>query len=493
MSASVAAMIKAVEPEWSIQILETLPDIAQESSWCGNNAGTGHSALCELNYTPQDDDGHINFSKAVQIAEQFQVSRQWWSHMVESGKFNDDTFIHRTPHMSFVHDEVGDKNCDFLRRRWEHMKEMPLFNTMEFTDSYEEIKEWAPLLTDGRPKGEKKLALTRIKEGTDVNFGKITRQLCNYLSANGAEVACDNEVTELERLEGRSHNWRLTVYPKDQQHYLIDAKHVFIGAGGNAILLLQKSGIPEINGYSGFPISGQFLVCRDQSAVAKHPSKIYSLAAVGAPPMSVPHMDIRYWDDEKLLLFGPFAGFSPNFTKQGSLFDLTANLNPFNLVPAAAAGAQNLDLVAYLANELSTGHGGHMKAVRDFWPNAQDGDWTLHTAGQRVQIMKGDQAKLGKIQMGTEVLVNHDRTIGGLMGASPGASVSVDIALETLQKMFPEKYANEWQPTLKSMIPGLGLKLNQDPDLHKDIFAKTSEILKIRAEDPQDKAGDNYR
>merc|ERR1712066_609941 len=250
----------------------------------------------------------------------------------------------------------------------------------------------------------------------------------------------------------------------------VRSKFVFVGAGGWALLLLQKSKIPEIRGFMGFPISGEFLVCQNPDVVDKHPSKVYGKAAIGAPPMSVPHLDKRIISGKHMLLFGPFAGFSPRYLKTGSLLDLFKSIRPHNLIPAAAAGLQNLDLTVYLVKQLLATDNHKFAELKNFVPTAKPEDWLLVTAGQRVQIMKKDPKKIGILQFGTEVVASADGSICGLLGASPGASTAVQVALDVLSKCFSTNGKFErWTPKLKTMIESYGTKLSDNPAVFKSI------------------------
>ena len=193
----------------------------------------------------------------------------------------------------------------------------------------EQIRAWAPLLIEGREPGQR-LAASRNTGGTDVDFGSLTRQLITAMAGAGAEVRFGHKVTGLTR--GADGRWEVKVKNKAAGSELVDrARFVFVGAGGGALPLLQKSGIPEAKGFGGFPVSGQFLRCTDESVVNQHMAKVYGQAAVGAPPMSVPHLDTRFVNGKRSLLFGPYAGFSTNFLKTGSYLDLPLSVRPHNL------------------------------------------------------------------------------------------------------------------------------------------------------------------
>ncbi|GAA0958215.1 malate:quinone oxidoreductase [Frigoribacterium faeni] len=475
MSATLGAMIKQLEPDWSIEILEALDDVALESSNPWNNAGTGHSALCELNYTPEKADGMIDTTSAVKVNEQFQVSRQFWSYLVAEGALPEpDAFINSTPHMSFV---WGDKNVEYLRKRHEALRDHPLFQGLEFSTDRERIAEWAPLLTAGRALGQP-IAATRIAAGTDVDFGSLTRLLMTDLQSKGAVLELGHRVTDLTRRPDGG--WRIAVRPTGGTARTIDARFVFVGAGGGALHLLQKSGIREIEGFGGFPVSGEFLRTDDPAVVARHQAKVYGKAAVGSPPMSVPHLDTRVVDGQASLMFGPYAGFSPKFLKSGSWFDLFASIRPHNLYPMIRAGVANLSLVKYLVGQLLASKSTKFEALREFVPDADPKDWYRITAGQRVQVIKKDPKKGGVLQFGTEVVAAADGTIAGLLGASPGASTAVPIMLDVLQRCFPSRIEG-WQPTLRRMIPTYGEQLATDEARAAATLGSTAEALRIQA------------
>jgi len=474
MSATLGAIIKQLQPDWSIQIFETLSDVAQESSNPWNNAGTGHAALCELNYTKEQPDGTFDISSAVTVNEQFQLSRQFWSHLVDSGLIPDpQSFINPVPHMSFV---WGEENVDYLRRRYEALKDHPLFAGLEFSDDPKVIRSWAPVLLPGRKKAQK-IAATRMQGGTDVDFGALTRNLVTYLTDNGATLRTEHKVVGLTK--ERSGLWRIRArHTVGHTPATYRAKFVFVGAGGGALSLLQKSGIKEIRGYAGFPISGQFLRTDNPALVAKHTAKVYGKASVGAPPMSVPHLDTRVVDGNASLMFGPYAGFSTKFLKTGSFLDLPFSIRPGNIVTMLAVAKDNLDLVAYLVKEVVATRAKKLDSLRAFMPDANPDDWYQITAGQRVQVMKKDAKKGGVLQFGTEVVASADGTIAGLLGASPGASTAVPIMLTLIERCFPDQIES-WRGQITEMIPTYGTKLSSDPTLAATSMAATSKVLSI--------------
>lgn len=475
MSATLGVLLRQLQPDWDIQIYERLGDVALESSNPWNNAGTGHSALCELNYTPERADGSIDIASAVKVNEQFQVSRQFWSHLVEIGALpHPGSFINATPHMSFV---WGADNVRYLRKRFEALKDHPLFQGMEYSEDARVIRSWAPLMIPGRAKSQP-IAATRIAAGTDVDFGSLTHLLTRSLVDGGARLNTEVRVTNLKRQ--RDGLWSLSL-----KHDLggtpirpVTARFVFVGAGGYALGLLQKSGIKEIRGYGGFPVSGEFLRTDNPELVARHRAKVYGKAAVGSPPMSVPHLDLRVVDGTGSLMFGPYAGFSPKFLKSGSIVDLFASIRWHNIFPMIAAGLGNLGLVKYLVGQLLARPSTKFAELQNFVPHGKPEDWYRITAGQRVQVIKKDRKKIGVLQFGTEVVAAADGSIAGLLGASPGASTAVPIMLGLIEKCFPDRLA-AWTPGLKRMIPSYGTQLSDDPAAAAGTIQRTATALEI--------------
>lgn len=474
MSATLGTILKQLEPSWSIQIFEALPEVAQESSNPWNNAGTGHSALCELNYTKDLPDGTVDISSAVKINEQFQISRQFWSYLVKRDFLPDpEGFISPVPHMSFV---WGDDNVAFLKRRFDALKEHPLFAGMEYSEDPAVIHSWAPTLMPGRPKSQR-IAATRMDAGTDVDFGALTRDLTSYLTSNGAVLSVDERVTGLRRM--RDGLWRIRLRRTIGKYTsTVHARFVFVGAGGGALGLLQKSRIPEARGYGGFPVSGQFLRTDNPALVAQHRAKVYGKASVGAPPMSVPHLDTRVVDGTASLMFGPYAGFSPKFLKTGSWLDLPLSIRPGNIIPMLAAFKDNLDLSWYLVTQLLASKRTKFAALREFMPDARPSDWYQITAGQRVQVIKKDAKKGGILQFGTEVVTGADGSIAGLLGASPGASTAVPIMFELIGRCFPDRI-KEWTPAIRAMVPSYGKQLSDAPTLAGKTLATTAKVLEL--------------
>ncbi|MBK5443283.1 malate:quinone oxidoreductase [Peribacillus sp. TH24] len=473
MSATLGTLLKELVPDWKITVFEKLADAGEESSNEWNNAGTGHSALCELNYTVEKPDGSVDISKAIKINEQFQLSRQFWSYLVNSNLIgNPQDFIMPLPHLSYVH---GEENVKFLKKRFEAMSNNPLFEGMEFSDDPEKLMEWIPVMLKDRTLNEP-IAATKIDSGTDVNFGALTRLLFDHLKTKNVDINYKHSVNNIKRTSDGL--WELKVKNLDsgtvERH---TAKFVFIGAGGGSLHLLQKTGIPEGKHIGGFPVSGIFMVCNNPEIAEQHHGKVYGKASVGAPPMSVPHLDTRYINNQKSLLFGPFAGFSPKFLKNGSMLDLVTSVKPDNLVTMLAAGAKEMSLTKYLIQQLMLSKEQRMEELREFVPNAKSEDWDLVVAGQRVQVIKDTvEGGKGTLQFGTEVVSDADGTIAALLGASPGASTAVHVMLEVMRKCFPQ-HLKEWEPKLKEMIPSYGVSLVENPELFHELHASTAQAL----------------
>ncbi|MGP9436237.1 malate:quinone oxidoreductase [Ewingella sp. AOP8-B2-18] len=478
MSATLGTYLQELEPDWSINMVERLDGVAEESSNGWNNAGTGHSALAEMNYTPEKADGSIDISKAVEVNEGFQISRQFWSYQVENGVLhNPRSFINSVPHMSFV---WGDANVDFLHKRYLALQKSTLFRGMEYSQDPTKIKEWIPLVMEGRDPNQK-IAATRIPIGTDVNFGEITHQLVASLQKNqNFSLSLGHEVRDIKR--NPDNTWNVTVadLKNNGKESVVKAKFVFIGAGGASLTLLQKSGIPEADNYGGFPVGGQFLVTENPEIVNRHLAKVYGKASVGAPPMSVPHLDTRVFNGKRVLLFGPFATFSSKFLKNGSLWDLFGSVNFSNIGPMTDVGIDNFDLVKYLISQVMLSDNDRYEALKEYFPDAKKEDWRLWTAGQRVQIIKKDPKEGGVLRLGTEVVSSKDGSIAALLGASPGASTAAPIMLHLMETVFKDKVATpEWQTKLKQIIPSYGTKLNGNVEATEKELGYTSRVLQL--------------
>ncbi|MBT2563412.1 malate:quinone oxidoreductase [Pedobacter sp. ISL-68] len=477
MSATLGVLLKQLEPNLSIEIYERLDIAAAESSDAWNNAGTGHSAFCELNYTPEKKDGTVEIKKAVQIAEHFEVSKQFWSYLVNKGLVSDPcNFIRNIPHMSFV---WGKKNVEYLKKRYDALTQCDLFSDMQYTEDTELVRNWAPLIMDGRKKSEK-VAATKMDLGTDVNFGTLTRDMFNNLKEqSNVNLHFNHEIRDLKK--NKDGNWIVKVKDLetgDKRKRV--AKFVFIGAGGGSLPLLEKSDIPEGKGFGGFPVSGQWLKCTNEEIIKKHHAKVYGKAAVGAPPMSVPHLDTRMINGKQALLFGPYAGFSTKFLKNGSFLDLPKSIKFNNIRPMLSAGLHNLDLTKYLIEQVRQSPEDRLEALKEYLPTAELKDWELEYAGQRVQVIKKDEKQGGILEFGTEVVSAADGSIAALLGASPGASTAVSIMLDLLNRCFAEDLAtDEWQAKIREMIPTYGKALAQDPELCKETRTRTSKVLKI--------------
>ena len=480
MSSTLASLLHALDPELRLLLVERLEGPALESSAAVNNAGTGHAANCELNYTPPQPDGTVATAKALTINAAFERSLEFWASLAETGLLDPGSFLHQVPHLSLV---WGQGDVAFLKQRHHQLSELPAFSAMKWSEDPAEIADWMPLVMEGRRR-DQPLAATRIERGVDLDFGALTRGLLQPLQTAGAlEVCFGTTVQGLKRLRTpamTSGDWRVELKGALGRRS-VQAPFVFLGAGGGALPLLQTSGIPEAADYAGFPVSGQWLVCGKSELVERHHAKVYGKAKVGAPPMSVPHLDTRWIDGQRSLLFGPYAGFSSKFLKTGSLLDLPLSVRPTNLLPMLQVGVHNLPLVKYLINQLRQSETDRMEALRAFLPQARDEDWTLSVAGQRVQIIKRTKEG-GKLQMGTEVVTAADGSLAALLGASPGASTSVRIMLEVLERCFASRLACDvWQQRLHALIPSYGQDLNADVELLVNTRQRSDALLGLSA------------
>ncbi|MCF1442639.1 malate dehydrogenase (quinone) [Ralstonia pseudosolanacearum] len=477
MSSTLGVWLHELEPDWSMMMVERLDGVAQESSNGWNNAGTGHSALAELNYTPEKSNGKIDISKAVEINEGFQVTRQFWTYQVKTGVLkNPRSFINSTPHMSFV---WGEDNVRYLKKRYEALQASPLFRGMQFSDDYDQISKWVPLMMEGRDRSQK-VAATWMPVGTDVNFGEITRQFVGYLQSQPQfTLSLSSEVRDIKRNDDGT--WRVSyVNLKSGDRQDVDTKFLFIGAGGGALRLLQASGIPEARDFAAFPVGGSFLVTENPEVVNRHLAKAYGKASVGSPPMSVPHLDTRVIDGKRIILFGPFATFSTKFLKNGSYMDLFGSTTSHNVMPMLHVGVDEFPLVQYLAGQLMLSDEDRFNALKEYFPLAKKEDWRLWQAGQRVQIIQRDEAKGGILKLGTQIVKSKDGTIAGLLGASPGASTAAPIMLGVLETVFKDKLATPaWQQKVRQMIPTYGIKLNDNPAKVYEEWVATAEALQL--------------
>lgn len=485
MSATLGMLLYQLNPELNIAMVEQLPDVALESSDALNNAGTGHAGYCELNYTPELDDRTVDIKRALDINAGFETSLQLWSSLVELNALpSPQHFINKTPHLSFV---LGHENVEFLRQRFLQLKQHHLFKEMQFSDDFEQLMEWMPLIMQDRD-AKTPIAATYVKHGSDVDFGAITRHMVSYLkqSAN-FNLLTETKVSQIKKakklqtkLDGEN-NWQVKLLnTATKKLSTVKAKFVFLGAGGGTLPLLQKTGIDECLGYGGFPVSGQWLICNNPSIIKQHHAKVYGKAAVGAPPMSVPHLDTRMINGKPALLFGPFAGFTTKFLKMGSVLDLAKSIKKNNLKAMLGVSRHHTDLTKYLVKEATQTHEQRMNTLRTFLPQANSADWQLSQAGQRVQIIKKCEQKWGKLEFGTEIVSTQDGSLAALLGASPGASVSAQAMIDVIERCFPQQLKQAgWQEKLKQLIPSYGESLIQNAALLKQIRQHTLTTLKL--------------
>ncbi len=473
MSSTFAVLMHELEPDFRLLIVERLSAAGLESSSAKNNAGTGHAANCELNYTPVNKDGSLNTAKAFEINKSFEQSLEFWASMAEKGKLRPKTFLNKLPHISLV---FGDNDIYMLEKRFSILSSHAAFAQMEFTSDHGELKEWIPLIMQGRKQSEK-IAATRIKRGTDIDFGNLTRSYINQIE--GEKAIEINYSTNVENLQQDSEgDWYLSLNGAKKSR-VVRSKFVFLGAGGGALTLLQKSRIPEGLSYAGFPVSGKWLICEEENSTKIHDAKVYGNAEVGAPPMSVPHLDTRWIDGKRSLLFGPFAGFSSNFLKYGSKMDLFRSIKATNFFSMLQAGLDNIDLGKYLLNQLIQTNEDRIETLKRFLPRVSPDEWKLSIAGQRVQIIK-QTSKGGVLKMGTEVVTSLDGSLAVLLGASPGASTAVSIMLEVLNRCWQDKMkSSKWKNKMLELFPSIETDINSNPEALLKIRKRNDFLLKL--------------
>jgi malate dehydrogenase (quinone) len=473
MSVTLAKLLHELDPKIDITIYEKLSSCALESSQSINNAGTGHAGYCELNYTPINRQQIVNIDRALKINREFEVSLQFWSFLTKKYKsFKPKSFITQVPHISFV---KGEKDISFLKKRYEALSKTLLFKGIRFSRNLETIKQWAPLIGEVSTDN---IAMTRAEHGSDVDFESLSHQMLKILSTNkNFAVHVNHEIKSISQAQDKT--WDLKIYnAKTKKIILVNAKFIFIGAGGSTIHLLQKSNIKNQIGYGGFPVNGEWLICTKPSLTKKHFSKVYGLAGPKAPPMSAPHLDLRIINGKRELMFGPFASFTFKFLKTGSYLDLVKSIRFQNILPMLHVFIRNLNLLSYLIKQSSSSYKDKMNALREFYPLAHEKDWKLASAGKRVQIIKPFKKIGGKLEFGTEVVWSDDATLAALMGASPGASTSVYSMLNVIEKSFRGRInSTTWKNTIEKMAPSYNQDLSKKPSLFNKTRLSTYKTL----------------
>jgi len=480
MSATLWVFLKLLEPDLQIHIFERSDAVWYESSDALNNAGTGHSALCELNYTPLVN-GEIDTTKADAIVEKFEQSKQFWASLVQQWFFpHGNDFINRVPHMSLV---FGD-DVEFLKKRREAMSKNPLFSGTEFTTDVQKLTERFPLMMKWRDT-DQAVAGTRNELWTDVNFGQLTRDMFDYLNEDPhVHIHLHQEIIDLHQKDKNHRELTIKDYAwAGNNTRKMSAWFVFLWSGWMAIPLLAKSWIEGGKKYWGFPVDGQRLICNNPEIVNQHHGKVYGKAWVWAPPMSVPHLDTRVIDGRRSLLFGPYAWFTTKFLKKGNRYDLFASLHLKNIIPMMQVGLKNRPLTKYLIWQIVQSKDDRLNALREYYPEAKAEDRYREHAGKRVQIIKDDEEQWWVLQFWTEVVVSQDKSLAALLWASPWASTSVSIILELLWSSFPEQMKSQKRiNTIKTLIPSYGTQLRDDKELAEKIRKNSHEILWLSKE-----------
>ena len=427
MSTTLGVLIKKIHPNYKVMMSERLSEVGLESSDALNNAGTGHAGYCELQYTPMNKDTHIiDKTKALKVNEAFSKSIEFWKYLIESGEINPD-FLHQIPHYSFV---SGQEDVFYLSLRYASLRNEKAFQHIKFSKDFDEISKWLPLITQGRDRF-KPIAATKADNGFDVDFGRLSRYLSKYLSEKEVKISFNEEVIDLYQEKDKWYVVQMNLITKIITR--IETSFVFIGAGGAAINLLKKADIPETKHYGGFPISGQWLICHNEEVVKQHHAKVYTRPNEGLPQMVSPHFDTRIINGKTCLLFGPYAGATTKFLKYGSYSDFFKSIKLGNIGTMLDAGFRNIPMTKFLISEVVKNKKEKFEVLKTFYPTARFDDWDLTIAGQRVQVIKEVNGK-GIIEFGTEVVTNEDKSLACLLGASPGASTSVSIILDLLDK-----------------------------------------------------------
>ena len=384
-------------------------------------------------------------------------------------------FINPVPHVSFV---TGEDGRAYMRARHEALAAQPLFDGLEYSDDPAELAEWTPLMMAGRDPRQL-VAATRSAAGTDVNFGALTRMLLEDAADRGVAVHCQPARHEprparptaagrspcRDTVTGERRTVRRPVRLRRRRRRRAAAA--------------AEGGHPGDRRASAASRSAASSCAPAPPSWSQHQAKVYGQAAVGAPPMSVPHLDPRVIDGDHSLMFGPYAGFSPKFLKAGSMFDLPRSVKPNNLGSMLGVARTELALTRYLVNELLQSGADRHQTLRAFVPDgrrARLGDDHRRPARPGHQAGPGDRPRRAPVRhRGRRRRRRHDRRPARRL---PGASTAVSAMLDLLERCFPDRMP-AWRPALQEAIPSYGRSLADDPALLAEVRASTMQTLEL--------------
>ncbi|WP_433928005.1 malate:quinone oxidoreductase [Candidatus Carsonella ruddii] len=426
ISAITSLMINLIDQNFNIFVFEINNKVSIENSKATNNAGTGHEGMCENNYVNLLNN-EFYIKKNINIYCKFNLTKNFFSWIKFLNIFKINKIISKTPHVSFF---FFKKNKKLLKI----FKKIRIYNkSIKFTNNNFFLKKIAPLIIK-KKKIKKKFSITYYKYGFDINYQFLSIKIFNYLTKlKKIKLFLSCKIIKIKNL-----NKKFSITICKTKNIKIIADYVFVCSGGSSLTILKQFNKKLSKNYFELPVNGTWLISEENKIIKQHNLKIYSETIKGNPPMSIPHLDMRTIFKEKKIFFGPFAGLTFKILIHNKK-NILETINLKHLINLIFFTFKNKSIVTYLIKEnLKT----KKKKFFDIYPFCKIIKNTYcKIAGKRLQILKKKNKKL-KLNFGTKLIFNKNKKFVVLLGASPGASISVNISKKILQKWlnFPKNF-----------------------------------------------------